>query len=310
MTKIVWTKSESREVRPFFSVEDYGKSLDKAEIQLFEGQAFSAAEAYLLQPDELDKVTPTVRFNLALPPLKEQLIARENLTLLVCLSAQNLKKTVVVTRVSLNENPPEHVHVTPEVIDSVGGCENLIVKLGICLNRDIEPAVGRPFLEGHWIARKSFRLRPIKQSNQFEVRPRTDSEWREIGYPEKTLYLVEYASGMNEPVSPDAPIASVWIHADLYNRLASEVESKKSKALMGNLSAEITVQLISQSFEEWESSDAATPRSPLSALLKQLSAAEPLDLGKLKSMVKQLGQPRLRALVHNQQGTVRAMVEA
>lgn len=70
MTKIVWTKSESREIRPFFSVEDYGKSLDKAEIQLFEGQAFSAAEAYLLQQDELGKVSPTIRFNLSLPRSK------------------------------------------------------------------------------------------------------------------------------------------------------------------------------------------------------------------------------------------------
>jgi hypothetical protein len=309
MSRVIWSKSESRQVRPFFSLEDYEHSLDAAEIRLFEGQAFSAAEAFVLQQDELRRVQPEIRFNFQEPAIGGELIKRSDLSLLVCLTAPNLKKTKILAKIPIEGNFPESLAIDPEEVVAVGGAENLVIKLGICLNRDMAPAIGRPFLAGHWVAKKFFRLRPAKETNQFDVLPRTDAEWRQHGYPEKTLYSVEYSSGMNDPVDKDSPIASVWVHADVFNRLAVDADSKKAKAVMSFLSSEIALQLITQSFQEWRDATAPTPGSPLSALIKQLSSADKLDLNKLKQLAEQPGQPKLRALVHNQQATVRALAE-
>lgn len=310
MSKILWSKSESREVRPFFSVEDFQKALDAAEIRLFEGQAFSASEAFVLQHEELLRVHPEIRLNFSIPVLKGNAYHHQDLTLIVCLAAANLKKTKTIAKFPLDQELPESVTIDPETILALGGGENLVVKLGVCLNKELKPEIGRPFLEGHWIARKSFRLRSTKQTNQFEVQPRSDAEWRQHGFPEKTLYLVSYTGGMNEAVEKGSPIAQVWVHEDMYNRLALDTESKKARAFMSFLSAEITLQLIAQSYPDWKEADAVAPASPLGALVKQLSTAQKIDLSRLKQMVEEPGQPKLKAVVHNQQHTVRALVEA
>lgn len=309
MTRIVWVKSESRQVRPFFSLENVESCLEAAEIRLFEGQSFTNSESFVLQQEELHRVQPAIRFNLEVPTLDADVISAKDLNLLICVTAPNLKKTKVVLNVPLSGDVPEVQIIDPYEIMAMGGAENLSIKLAICLNKQLPPAIGRPFLTGHWLAKKTFRVRLAKEASQFEVQPRSDAEWKAHGYPEKTLYTVEYIGGMNEVAEKDSPIGGVWVHADVFNRLAVDPNSKKARAIMGMLSSEIPVQLLIQSYQEWIDTEIPTSNSPLAAVIKQLSAAEKIDLNRLKQMTDQPGQAKLRALFQNQQAVVRSLVE-
>ena len=310
MTKIIWAKTETRQVRPFFSLSELESCLDGAEIQLFEGQGFSSGEAFVLPQDDLAKVAPALRPNLVVPDLRRLGFGHSDLSLLVCLVGPHLKKTEVLLKLSLSEQLPDVISVDQDKVLSIGGADGMQVKLGVCLNRELPQVVGRPFHAGHWVAKKTFRISPAKESNQFEVRPRTDAEWLLSGYPEKTLFSVEYTAGMNEPASKDSSIAQVWIHSSVFNRMALDPDSKKNRAFMAMMSSEITIQLLLQSYQDWKDAPSVTPNSPLSAVIKQLGSPGKFEFTRLKQLVEDPGQPKLRALIQNQQLTVRSLMEA
>ena len=67
-------------------------------------------------------------------------------------------------------------------------------------------------MQGHWLSKKTFDLRPPKQAEDFGVDPMDDDGWKAMGFPAKTLYHVEYYSGVNEQASKDHPIAKVYVH--------------------------------------------------------------------------------------------------
>jgi hypothetical protein len=131
-----------------------------------------------------------------------------------------------------------------------------------------------------------------------------------MGFPTKTLYYVEYYSGVNEPVSKDRPMAKVRIHADVFNKLAADNLPKMSRSMMAFLAAEIPCQILAASLPEWK--DAAQPekRSPLSTFLKRINRIQACSFQQLRQLVEEPGMPRLRAILHADQQSVRQVAEA
>jgi hypothetical protein len=132
-----------------------------------------------------------------------------------------------------------------------------------------------------------------------------------MGYPAKTLYHVDYYTGFNEPVDKSRPIAKVRIHEDVYKKLAAENLPAMSRPMMAFLAAEIPCQLLAASLNEWKEATAPEPRSPLEAFFKRLKRVEPqLTMTNLTLWAGQPGMPRIRALLHADQESVRKVVEA
>jgi hypothetical protein len=137
-----------------------------------------------------------------------------------------------------------------------------------------------------------------------------DEGWKALGFPPKTLYYVEYYSGFNEPVSKDRPLAKVRIHADVYKKLAADNLPKMSRPIMAFLAAEIPCQLLALSLSEWKDASQPEARSPLSAFLKRINRIQPCTLEQLRILVEQPGMPKLRAILHADQQSVRQVAEA
>jgi hypothetical protein len=104
--------------------------------------------------------------------------------------------------------------------------------------------------------------------------------------------------------------ARVRVHADIFKKLTAESNQKVARPVLGNMAAEIACQMLTASFNDWESADEVVPQSPLSALIKRIEKIHPCDLEELKKLVKEPGQVKLRAVLQVDQQCVRAVVEA
>lgn len=308
-SKVNWHKSAVRDVRPFFAAVSLESSMDAAEIRLFENAQFSPELAFVVEPTDVEKLVISIRVNFN-QELAFETVKKGDLVLAVTAVQPFLKKTRIVATFPIDDKLPSEIPIEDEVLADLGGGSNMNVEVALCLAKRLPKKPGNPFLLGHWLSKKSFALRAPKLAEEFDIEPTDDEAWKKIGYPEKTLYLVEYFGGMNEPVAKDKQTARVRVHADVYKKLSAEVNQRLAKPILSELAAEISCQMLAASWSDWEVADEVTPQSPLAAFLKKIHRLQPCTLEDLKKMVQQPGMPKLRALLHVDQQTVRSIVEA
>ena len=306
-----WYKSETREVRPFFEVESVEEALRDAEVRLFDEAPFLGTESYLLNEQELRRLSPVVRPRLDVSRIKgNRTVNARDLVLVVSATNPFLKRTRLIGQHNVAGKLPEEIAVGAEVLDALGGGANLEMDVTLCLNRGLPRQAGKPFIPGHWIARKQFSVRSAKQSEDFDVETLDDEGWKARGFPAKTLYNVEYMGEIASVVEANRPIAKVQIHVDVYRRIAAESDSKLARPVQTILAAEIIAQVLAASASEWEGLDEPERGSPLSAVLKHVNKVERCSLRQLHALATGSSLQRLRALLHADRGTVRAIAEA
>lgn len=306
-----WHKSETRDVRPFFEAVAIQNVLDGAEIQLFREEEFTGKGAFSLPPEDLPKLSLAIRPKLTLGPLREfEKVPASDLAFAVILTNRFVKRSVVLGEWALDDSIPQLIEVDDDQLRAVGIGGSLDVTVAICAKRGLGTVPGLPSERGQWLAKKTFSVRLTKESPEFDVQSKSDADWESMGLPAKTLFNVRYIGFINEPSSPDQSIAEVGIHEDAFKALTSDAEAHAHKGLLSVLAVELTAQILAQSFKDWESAEEVTPRSPLSAIMKRLSGKKKLSFEDLKSLVRDPGMPKLRAILQNDQRAVRAVVES
>jgi hypothetical protein len=308
--KVNWHKSETREVRPFFAAETLGEILAHARIRPFEDGQFVETESFVLSERDLGRLSPTLKPGFDASVVKDcKAVDAKELLLVVSATNPFLKKTLVVGTFRASSRLPEEVPIGSEILEALGGGNNLVIDVALCLSHDAPKTPGVPFLRGHWVSKKSFYFGLAKLPEDFDVEPVDDAGWRARGLPAKTMYYVEYIGPVNERTSKDQSIAKVYVHADVYKRLASETNPKAVRSIQAFLAAEIVAQILAASAKDWESADEPELGSPLAAVLKRVNKVQKCDLKALRALVDEPGLQRLRALLHADQETVRAIVE-
>lgn len=308
MSNITWRKSATKDVRPFFGAATLESSVELAEIRLYEDGAFMADTAHAVEPSASQPLDIVIRPNLALPD--EMPMAKGDLILAVTAVQPFMKKTIVVETHNASGKIPHEIVVSSDIIDKLGGGSNVNIEVALCLGKELAKKPGSPFLLGHWLSKKSFAIKAPKLAEVFPIEPMTDEQWKLSGYPAKTLYSVQYIGGFNDPVSKDSHLATVRIHADVHKKLTLESAQRLAKPMMASLAAEITAHIVAASVSEWEAADEATASSPLSAFLKRIERIDPkFTFQKFKDYAKEPGMPRLKALLHADQQSVRSIAE-
>jgi hypothetical protein len=307
---VIWRKSSTKDVRPFFGAVALESCLEGAEIRLYEDSAYEAETAFIIEPHQVEKLCISVKPNFIPEELAYDAIKRKDLVLAITACQPFLKKTCLIGRLPLSAKLPEEIAVGDEVLAQLGGGSHINVELALCLATQLPQKPGIPFLSGHWLSKKTFALRPTQPAEDFDVSPRDDEDWIRIGYPAKTAYLIEFYGGMNEPAAADKQMAKAWVHSDIFKKLGGEASQRLAKPVMTAMGAEMTCQLLVASFSEWEHATEVVPQSPLAAFVKKFSRFQPCTLDDLKTMVKQAGTPKLRALIHADQQTVRSIKES
>lgn len=310
MSDAKYRKSATRDIRPFFGAAALEEALDAAQIRLYEDQPFTDATTFTVEEQEVGKLSIALRPNLSEAGLSGGSIARSKLVLAITAYNPFLKRTVVIHKALLAAEAPQEVAIGSEMLERLGGGSRITVEVALCLAKQLPKQPGSPFLHGHWVSKKSFDLRPPQIAEDFGIDPMDDAGWKAMGMPAKTLYFVQYYSGVNEPISKDRPMAKVLIHSDAYKKLSTDSNVKMAKPLMAFLAAEIPCQILAASISDWKDAEQPEARSPLQAFLKRINRIEPCTLGQLRGLVEQPGMPRLRAILHADQNSVRQVAEA
>lgn len=309
MSSANYHKSATKDVRPFFAAATLEEAVDHAQIRLFDDQPFTDAVSFTIEEQEVPRLAVVVKPNLSEATLAAGTISRSKLALAITAVNPFLKKTVLIQKVSLSKEAPDEVAIGAEVLERLGGGSNVTIEVALCLASSLIKEVGKPFMQGHWLSKKSFDLRPPKPAEDFGVDPMEDEGWKAMGFPAKTLYHVEYYSGVNEQASKDRPIAKVYVHADVYKKLSADNLPKMSRPLLAFLAAEIPCQILAASYSDWKDADEVDSRSPLAAFLKRINRVQPCTLQELKRLVGDPGMPKLRAILHADQQSVRQVAE-
>lgn len=310
MSKLNWHKSAVKDVRPFFGTVSLEDSLSMAELQISEDGPFSAEPAFVVEPSDVSKLRLTARLNFNQSALNFDVVKKGDLVLAVTAAQPFIKKTLVVATYAVDEGLPDEVAIDDEILAALGGGSNLNIDLALCLKKELPKQPGAPFLFGHWLSKKRFELRPPKLAEEFDIEATEDDGWKKIGYPAKTLYLVQYIGGVNEPVSKDRQTARIRVHSDIYKKLTAESQQRLAKPILNSLAAEIACQMIAGSQPDWAEADEVVAQSPLSAFIKRINRIQPCTLDDFKKMASEPGMPKLRALLHADQQTVRSIAEA
>jgi hypothetical protein len=303
-----WFKSEARDVRPFFELESLEPALSHCSIRIYENMPFTKSDSFVINDQDIARLDIAIR-----PTIDKSLIQscpkaiRDKLILAVRTTNPFLKRNEIAKH-ALN-SVPEEIAIGSEVLERLGGGSNLDIDAFICLDGELPKHIGRPFLRGHWLAQKGFKLHPARIIEDFDIEPIEDERWKELGYPAKTLYLVNYIGPMNEKPAGNQQIAKVFVHADVHRRIAAETDSRKVRAIQSILGAEIVCQIIRASMSEWESASEPEPGSPLSAAFKRINKTFKCDLSELRALAAEPGLQKLRAILQADAGTVRAIIE-
>lgn len=300
-----WHRSEPREVRPFFAAQKAEAALEESGIRLTSDGDVTRDTSFELDDADLRKLEPSVFPAL----LNTQMwmpvgISEADLALVILVGQSLLKKSEIVASYSLSSAIPAEIQIPPDLLKSLGGGRNTQISLAVVLAADRSPVVGSPYVSGHWLARKTFSLRTRSTPALFDIRPRTDDEWVANGYPAKTLYAVEYASGI-ESGPDEAPnsVATVHVHVEAQTRL---VDTKLGDAVQPMLAAEIVTSILQQSLADWENLKEPAKGSALETLLKQLSKTAPITLPELAVSVK-TKPSRVRALIQSRLNVIQSL---
>ena len=304
-----YNKSATRDIRPFFDAASLEQALLSADIRLFEDKPFSDATDYTIEEQDAAKLSITVRPNLSEATLANGSVPREKLVLAITAVNTALKRTVLVHKASLSGPVPMEIKVAPEALERLGGGLRITLDAVVCLAKGAAKQPGSPFMKGHWLSKKSFEIKPPHEMEDFGVEPIGDEQWKALSMPAKTLYFVQFYGGANEPATKDKPMARVLVHEDAYNRL-SDSSLKMARPIQSFLAAEIPCQILAASLSDWKDAAQPEPKSPLAAFLKQVNRVQPCTLPQLRTMVEEPGMPRLRAVLHAHQTTVRLIAEA
>jgi hypothetical protein len=309
VSKITWRKSASKDVRPFFGAATLENCVDAAEIRLFEDGDFSGETNFVVEPADTTRLLMAVKPKVDASSLSSELIKKNDLVLAVTVVQPFLKKTLLVGQYPASKSLPEEIPIGTEILEQLGGGTNAIVEVALCLSKKLAKKPGSPFLLGHWLSKKSFSLRVPKPVEVFNIIPMSDQDWLDRGWPAKTMYTVEYLGGFNEPAAKDRQLATVRVHSDIHRKLTLESSQRLAKPIEAILAAEITAQIIASSLPEWETADEVVAHSPLSAVLKRFDSVQKMSFQEFKQLALLPGMPKLKALLHAQEQTVRFIKE-
>jgi len=228
----------------------------------------------------------------------------KDFSLVVIASSPNLKRAKVLFNVPASVFASGPISLPPEDLEALGGGRNLRLTVALCLTSDRPQQPGTPFWVGHWLASKTFTVKAKSPNALFDVRTRSDEEWIAAGYPAKTLYAVEYTTGIAEDPEGDDPssIAVAHVHIDAFNRMAGQRMGELMEPIMA---ADMLAQVIEQSSHDWETITSPGKRSPLTNLMKKFEGTKLETLSGMRESIK--APAMLRAIIQERLSVLRAI---
>jgi|DewCreStandDraft_4_1066084.scaffolds.fasta_scaffold00262_71 hypothetical protein len=279
-------RSEPRTIRPFFKLSTIEHLLDDAALALSAGEAPQKGPFFERPHDGWSALEPRIATKLG--AVREKLceaLAPAALELAVVGFSRVPKHSRLLCRRPLREVEDE-IELDSDAVRALLASERAEIRLALCLAADWPDAgPGLPHRKGQWIGSKTFAIGRPPERDIFPLERRDDEGWEKAGYPRGTLFAVERYGSILETEAEQERLASLVLHASVYDRLVgrSDPPAEASKRI---LLAEAGYAILDAFRDEISQCDAADvpAGSVLAGLLRKLERgrAGSWDLARLK----------------------------
>lgn len=298
----IYERRESRDIRPFFAIDGLVHLLQNSEIRCFDDEKFTGEETFWIDRDRLPDVRVSVR-----PKIDStaylSVFSEDALSCAVIVS-NTVSKNAWVKRLGLEQLAD--VVVPAEVFPALVAGTKWIVEVVVFLRKSLDRTAGMPYLPGHCISRKRFSLQLATDNSLFDIRIRDDEEWRKAGLPEKTLYQIDGASGMNS--SSDGAALTLWLHKIVYDKM--QRSARNAAVFTRLLVPEMLCSALTASFTEWRDAEFPEPQSPLEAFIGRFEKQHKMSFSDIKRIFASGDVSRIRALLQSDFGAVEVFEES
>ena len=304
-----WRRQETRLVRPFSQTARLDQCLKGTTFRLRESDIPSQEEAWILGDTTISELAPQLCVVLdraafqGLPHL-----AMDNFRLLITVDDHQLLRSEAIYSAPLAQTPGEPITFEADTVQRFSWMGRVDVSVAVVLASDAPPFPGLPFLQGHWVAKKTFAVRPEAEGRLFPLIPVPGSEFvKRWDLPSDTLVHAEVFGDLDVPVGESAKNINVFIHEDVHRVLLNSEASAAAKVLMRVLVAEINAQVLERALSEFDG-DAPPDGTLLAALIARVKKTTKADFKRLKACVDRRDGGELRAIVGASTGLRRSIV--
>lgn len=291
-------RTETRVVRPFLDISEI---LKKSELRVEKDGVFSSSETVPIE--DIDPKNLEIALKIPLPPTdieEKNGIKREDISIVIIVTDQRLKKSACLFQMKLDEVCEDPYEFTDAQMNMFYWKGNVSIDLAAVLGieRPVEP--NKPFLAGHWIAKKRFTLNARKDNPAFPIIPLPGEDFaNKFNMPKDTVYFIEYISDtLNVPFSELDNTLRIYIHEDVYNSLLRNENSPSTRLQERIIMTEIFTCILAKYLTSIDAED-LTEDSVIKTLINRVEESTGYGLDSLKGYAKSGGYSELKAIVQS-----------
>lgn len=292
-------RQESRLVRPFLNADNIKDALGNVALRIRPGEDPSPSEARIVRPEEAGLVEPAL--TLFFDPVRvagflgKMDIKPKHVNVIVLATANAIRKSEVLAQFGIGDVPVDEIALPKlsKFMMARGGCDLSVI---LALATELKFEALKPHAFGQWLARKTFALRPERESNEFRILPLTEEHRERLKLPRSCLYFVEHAGSLNDPEAGLEGCVTIWVAETVFGALAKDTSSRPSAAIQKILLAEVIVAIVERELRDLEES-LPNRSSPLDTFLKALAKHSKQSPEKLVAL---MGKDRFRFAAHVQ----------
>jgi len=259
-----WRRSERRIARPFQVIS---RCLEGVRLRLTQEEDFEERTAF--DATDLGEVSP--EFLLAVDP--SLLEDPSELSLVIRLADVRLHLSKIVFDTPL-EQVPESWVVPTEQRQRFSWTTGVRATVAVVLRKDCRPVVGKPFMRGHWIARKDFSIRRKPTFRSFPIERWTAMDFKRAGLPPETAYWIDFvADDLNQRFEEPSSALRICLRDDVYDALASAEHTKRGRAAESLIATEVLAEALFRGLRQLDAANELEPGSLLHSAVTRVTKA-------------------------------------
>jgi hypothetical protein len=293
-----WKRTESRVVRPFVDIRE---CLADCEIKVGRERDFTADEA--IQITDIDMRNPEIslKIPLSIEEIAERSgLASERISLVIVVNDLKGKKSEICFATNIRDTDEEIILLGEETLSQFSWSGRTQIEVALVLSEGIPFESGKPFLAGHWIAKKSFMLNAAKEIPSFPIEPMKGEDFKtRWGLPVDTVYFVDfYRDNLDIPHEELGSSLKIYINESVYNALIRAENTSPAKLIQNMLVSEIISCILARALNSF---DGTVPErgNVLDGLVSKIKDSTGKDFQTMRDWAKDAGYPSLRALVQS-----------
>ncbi|SDW74422.1 hypothetical protein [Paracoccus sanguinis] len=207
-----WSRSEPKNLRPFWATVSLEDALAQATIELFRGDEPISDETKVLEKDQMQEMEPILRSHLDIAVLLAALGERaSNYDLAVTIRTPQMMRRSLFGTWPLDENLPEEIELGAEPLFDAKLSGLVEIGVAIVCKGNANPEPGWPSQPGAWLARKTFTIGIDRRQSTFEFDLLTDEYLAQNNLFPGTALVVEVDTDLNVAVDDDLPFARILV---------------------------------------------------------------------------------------------------